>query len=137
MPVGGAGYRLVMGAVLVPLILLLLALVLAAVALKRFSRANVEQSDRLQYADRPTLRYVVPPGQDPAVVVAELRKRGYDVSPDADPGPSSPTVIIGTHEGEPDREAVRRALGDIDGTNIVPHESAQVQRQQVRFADES
>jgi xanthine/CO dehydrogenase XdhC/CoxF family maturation factor len=126
-----------MGAVLVPVILLLVVLVLAAVAIKTFTRANVEHSDRLQHADRPTLRYALPPGQDPALVVAELRRAGYEVSPDSEPGPSSPIVIIGTHDGEPDREAVRRALADIDGTNIVPGESGKAQRQQVRFVDES
>ena len=125
-----------MGAVLVPVIMLVIVIALAAVAIKRFSRANVEHSDQLQYADRPTLRYVVPTGQDPALVVAELRKAGYDVSPDADPGPSSPVVIIGSHDGEPDREAVRQTLADIDGTNIVPNESAPVQRDRVRFVDE-
>jgi len=125
-----------MGAVLVPVILLVIVIVLATIAIKRFSRANVEHSDQLQYADRPTLRYAVPAGQDPALVVAELRKAGYDVSPDADPGPSSPVVIIGSHAGEPDREAVRQTLAEIDGTNIYPAESGQVQRERVRFVDE-
>jgi hypothetical protein len=127
---------MIVGAVLVPVIMLLIVLVLASMALKRFSGRQVAQSDRLQNADRPTLRYAVPPGQDPALVVAELTKAGYDASPDSEPGPSSATVIIGSHGGEPDRESVRQTLARIDGTNIVASESEPVQRDHVRFADE-
>lgn len=126
-----------MGAVFVPVILGLIVLVLAVIALKRFGRREVQRSDRLQNADRPTLRYEVPPGQDPAVVVAGLRQAGYDASPDSEPGPSSPIVIIGATGGDPDREAVRRTLADLDGTNVVPEESGRVQRSRVRFVDES
>jgi hypothetical protein len=45
-------------------------------------------------------------------------------------------VIIGATGGAPDREAVRRALADIDGTNVVPEESGTVDRTRVRFEDE-
>lgn len=126
-----------MGAVLIPVVVIVIVLVLAAIAVKRFSRAEVHRSDRLQNADRPTLRYKVPRGQDPALVVAGLRQAGYDASPDSEPGPSSPIVIIGETGGAPDREAVRRALSDLDGTNIVPEESGRVQRSRVKFVDES
>lgn len=126
-----------MGAVFVPVILLLVVLVLGWLAVKRFSRATVEHSNRLQHADRPTLTYVVPPGQDPAAVLAGLRAAGYDASADADPGPSDPVVIIGAHGGAPDREAVRRTLAELDGTNIVPEESGHVPRSRVTFVDES
>jgi hypothetical protein len=125
-----------MGAVLVPVILLIVVIVAVALALKRFGRREVQQSDRLQNADRPTLRYEVPAGQDPAVVLAGLRQAGYDVSADSEPGPSSPIVIIGAGGGSPDREEVRRTLTDLDGTNIVPDESAPVQRSRIRFLDE-
>ncbi len=125
-----------MGAVFVPVILLVIVIVAAAIAIKRFGRREVQHSDRLQNADRPTLRYEVPPGQDPAVVLAGLRNAGYDASADSEPGPSSPIVIIGATGGEPDREAVRRTLADLDGTNVVPEESAQVDRARVRFLDE-
>jgi hypothetical protein len=125
-----------MGAVFVPVILLIVVIVAVALALKRFGRREVQQSDRLQNADRPTLRYEVPAGQDPAVVLAGLRQAGYDVSADSEPGPSSPIVIIGAGGGSPDREEVRRTLTDLDGTNIVPDESAPVQRSRIRFLDE-
>jgi hypothetical protein len=130
------GYDLGMGAVFVPVILLIIVIVAAAIAVKRFGSREVQHSDRLQNADRPTLRYEVPPGQDPAVVLAGLRQAGYDASADSEPGPSSPIVIIGGHGGDPDREEVRRTLADLDGTNVVPEESGQVQRSRVRFLDE-
>jgi hypothetical protein len=69
-------------------------------------------------------------------VLAGLRRAGYDASADSEPGPSSPVVIIGTTEGDPDREAVRRTLADLDGTNVVPEESGDVQRSRVKFLDE-
>jgi hypothetical protein len=125
-----------MGAVLVPVILVVIVLVLAALAIKRFGRAQVEHSDRLQNADRPTLRYAVPPGQDRAVVLTGLKQAGYDVSPDSEPGPSSPILIIGSQSGAPDREAVRRTLEDIEGTHSYPPESGQAQRSEVKFVDE-
>jgi hypothetical protein len=125
-----------MGAVFVPVILLIIVIVAAALAMKRFGRREVRHSDRLQNADRPTLRYEIPPGQDPAVVLAGLRQAGYDASADSEPGPSSPIVIIGATGGEPDREQVRRTLADLDGTNVVPEESARVERSGVRFLDE-
>ena len=126
-----------MGAVFVPVILLIVVIVAAAFAVKHFSAREVQHSDRLQRDDRSTLRYEVPEGQDPAVVLAGLRQAGYDASADSEPGPSSPIVIIGAHGGGPDREAVRRTLTDLDGTNVVPEESGQVQRSRVRFSDEA
>lgn len=125
-----------MGAVFVPVILLVLVLVLATLAVKRFSARELQHSDRLQSDERTTLRYEIPAGQDPAVVLTGLRRAGYDASADSEPGPSSPIVIIGTRGGDPDREAVRRTLTDLDGTNVVPDESAPVERSRVRFLDE-
>jgi hypothetical protein len=131
-----AGYEAPMGAVLVPIVLIVIVAVVAAVAVKRFSRAEVERSDRLQNADRPTLRYEVPPGQDPAHVVAGLRQAGYDVSKDSEPGPPSPMVIIGAKGGAPDREDVRRALADLEGTHMNPPESGKIHRSEIKFQDE-
>ncbi|HEX3296630.1 MAG TPA: hypothetical protein VHR85_07400 [Nocardioides sp.] len=125
-----------MGAVLVPVLLVVIVLVIGAIAVKRFTRAEIDHSDRLQADERPTLRYRIPAGQDPALVLAGLRRAGYDASADSEPGPSSPIVIIGATGGAPDREAVRRALADIDGTNVVPEESGTVDRTRVRFEDE-
>ena len=118
------------------MIILVVAIVGVAIAIKQFGGHEVRHSDRLQDDARPTLRYEVPPGQDPAVVLAGLRRAGYDASADSEPGPSSPVVIIGARGGEPDREDVRRTLTGLDGTNVVPEESAPVDRSRVRFLDE-
>jgi hypothetical protein len=125
-----------MGALLVPVVVLIVLLVVAAVVVQRFTRKELDHSDRLQAENRPTLRYEVPAGQDPALVLAGLRQAGFDASADSEPGPSSPIVIIGATGGAPDREAVRRTLADLDGTNVNPEDSAPVERPRVTFTDE-
>jgi len=125
-----------MGAILVPVILLLIVLVAVAVVIKRFGGREIDHSDRLQNADRPTLRYEVPAGQDQAMVLAELRSAGYDASPDSEPGPSSPIVIIGMPGGgAPDREELRARLARTS-VNVDPGVEAPIQRPPVRFLDE-
>jgi hypothetical protein len=127
-----------MGAyVLVPVVIIIVLIVCGVIAFNRFGRREIAQSDRLQNADRPTLRYQVPPGQDPVVVLTGLRQAGYEASADSEPGPSSPIVIIGGSGADPDREAVRRTLEDLDGTNVMADESAEVERSRVKFVDES
>jgi hypothetical protein len=126
-----------MGAVLVPILLLLVVVVLGVIAVKRFTREEVRHSDRLQSDERPTLSYEVPAGQDPALVLAGLREAGYDASADSEPGPSSPILIIGTRGGgPPDREDLRSLLGRIDGSNVNPEDSQRLTRPAVRFTDE-
>jgi hypothetical protein len=127
-----------MGAVLVPVIAVIVVLVIVAFAIKRFGRAHVEHSDRLQSATRPTVRYEVPNGQDPAAVLTELRQAGYDASADSEPGPSSPILIIGsTNGGAPDRERLRVLLARAS-VNVDPSvdSDSEVTRSSVRFMDE-
>jgi hypothetical protein len=134
---GGAGHGWDMGAFLVPVLLVLVVVVLGVLAVKRFGRDEIEHSDRLQADERPTLSYEVPPGQDPALVLAGLREAGYDASADSEPGPSSPILIIGNHSGgRPDREDLRSVLGRIDGTNVNPDENQRLAPSRVRFTDE-
>jgi hypothetical protein len=126
-----------MGALLVPIVLGLVVLVLAAVAVTRFTRREIEHGDQLRAADRPTLTYEVPPGQDPAVVLVALRHAGYDASADAGSGASSPVVIIGTTTGgAPDREDVRAALSRLDRVNVDPEADVALDLPPVRFTDE-
>jgi len=123
--------------VVIPVLVVVALLVGGMVLLKRATAREIDQSNRLQNADRPTLRYEVPPGQDPAVVVNALTSEGYDASPDSEPGPSSPIVIIGRADGRaPDRNAVRATLTLLDETNIDPPTSGPVERGRVRFLDE-
>jgi hypothetical protein len=127
-----------MGAVLVPVIAVIIVLVIAGFAVQRFSRREVEHSDRLQLADRPTVRYEVPNGQDPAAVLNQLHQAGYDASPDSEPGPSSPVIIIGTTSGTaPDRDRLRTLLADAP-VNVDPSVDSATEetRSTVRFMDE-
>lgn len=126
-----------MGAVLVPVILILIVVVLAGLAVRTFTRREVDHSDQLQRARRDSVRYQVPAGQDPAAVLHHLESEGYDVSPDSEPGPSSPILIIGTHDATVvDREYLRRTIAAFDETNVNPEESGPVDRPPVRFLDE-
>ncbi len=126
-----------MGAVLVPVILGLIVIVLVVLAVRAFSQREVEHSDQLQADHRHSVRYQVPPGQDPAMVLHHLESEGYDVSPDSEPGPSSPIIVIGSVDATAvDREAVRRILSELDGTTVNPEESGHLDRPPVRFLDE-
>jgi hypothetical protein len=131
------GHGIGMGAVLVPVIIVAIIVVLAVVAVRAFSRREVEHSDQLQAAHRHSVRYEVQPGQDPAAVLHHLESEGYDVSPDSEPGPSSPVLIIGTQDASAiDRDQLRRTLAGFDQSNINPEESGPVGRREVRFVDE-
>ena len=126
-----------MGAVLVPVVLIAIVLVLVVLAVRAFSRREVDHSDELQYSHRYSVRYQVPPGQDPAAVLHHLQSEGYDVSPDSEPGPSSPILIIGTQDATVvDREYLRRTISAFDETNVNPSESGPADRPRVRFLDE-
>jgi len=126
-----------MGAVLVPVILVVIVLILGGLAVRAFTRREVDDSNELQRAHRHSVRYQVPPGQDPAAVLHHLESEGYDVSPDSEPGPSSPILIIGTQDATVvDREYLRRAIASFDETNVNPEESGHLDRPPVRFLDE-
>jgi hypothetical protein len=126
-----------MGAVLVPLVLVLIVLVLVIAAVRAFARREVDHSDALQAHHRYSVRYQVPPGQDPALVLHHLESEGYDVSPDSEPGPSSPIIIIGSQDAAVvDRESLRETLSELDGTTVNPEESGHLDRPRVRFLDE-
>jgi hypothetical protein len=126
------------GAFLIPVIALIVVIVVMAIATKRFGRRSVQQGERLQRGSKPTVRYEVPNGQDPASVLIELRNAGYDASPESEPGPSSPILIIGASDGgAPDRELLRallaRASVNVDPAVDSPTEET---RSTVRFLDE-
>jgi hypothetical protein len=127
-----------MGAVLVPVILIVIVAVLVGLAVRAFSRREVDHSDELQQRpSRYSVRYQVPPGQDPAAVLHHLESEGFDVSPDSGRGPSSPILIIGTPEATVvDREYLRRTITSFDETNVNPEESGHLDRPPVRFLDE-
>jgi hypothetical protein len=127
-----------MGAFFVPVVGLVIVLVLGGLVVRRASRRELDRSDRLQRPGRPTVRYRIPPGQDPAAVIAELRSAGFDASADSEPGPSSPVIIIGTANGShPDRDQLRDLLAGAP-VNIDPAVDSETElaASRVQFLDE-
>lgn len=123
-----------MAAVLVPVILVLILLVAGAISLRRFVRREGAHGDRLRDDREGTVRYLVPPGQDPAAVLAGLGRQGYDAVPDPSVGQPRELLIAARHDGRIDREEVRRVLAGITDLNL---EGDQVTVPDVRFMDES
>lgn len=121
-----------MGAVVVPIIIALAVLVIAVVGLRRLSRDERRHADDLRTPG--SLRYRVPAGQDPAVVLAALGNAGYDAAPDSTTG-VGPELLIRSGDGtEPDREEVRRVLSSVRTLN--PEGDQATDLPEVRFTDE-
>ena len=70
-----------MGALLVPVILVVVVLIVGALLAVRFSRRERALADSIG-EDVPALRYHVPEGQDVAALVAALRNQGYEAATD-------------------------------------------------------
>src|SRR6478672_7731795 len=71
-----------MGALLVPIIIVLAVAVLAVVAVTRLGKRRTQVDERVARSDVPTVRHAIEPGTDPAAVVAELAKAGYEAVED-------------------------------------------------------
>ncbi|MCW2786945.1 MAG: hypothetical protein JWP74_3462 [Marmoricola sp.] len=122
-----------MAAVLIPVALVLIAVVAVALALVRFSQSRGAQQEALE-ADPRVLRYVVPEGQDPAVVLAEFQGLPLEVAPA--PGEAVHEILISSPAGRPavDREQVRTLLAGVQRTSLDADAPAPLPP--VRFADE-
>ena len=121
-----------MGALLVPLLVLVVVLGAGLLALARWGVRRERLVKELHDPATPTLTYRVAEGQDPAVVLAALESDGYVAATDP---VDSRVVVIGCPAG-PDRErahvrAVIRAAG-----STVLDDGAPVEPGSVRFDDE-
>lgn len=67
-----------MGALFVPIVIVLIFLVAGAVALVAMSRRRQEAKEHVERPEVKTVRYRIPPGQDPAAVVSALSAAGFD-----------------------------------------------------------
>ena len=129
------------GLLVVVIIIVLVVLGVVAFGLKRSGRAAQEQVDHLSSSPR-TLRYTVPAGQDPAVVLAALHEAGYTAAQDpSDTGLGGGTdVLIDREDGVPDRESVRTVLDGVRVGNLegdpAPDTGIGTDRGTARFADE-
>jgi hypothetical protein len=98
------------GAIFVVILLLVAVVVAVLVWTRRTVREHDEVHEAIDSPEVPSLRYQVPPGQDPAVVLAALRSAGYTATAD-DRGLGDKALLITGPDGdEPDREAVREVL---------------------------
>jgi hypothetical protein len=124
-----------MGGALFILLIAVVALIVGAyvlfgTGLFKSSQAGV-QKPAAQQEGRSQLRYLVPPGQDPAVLVAALSQAGIQASEDVHFTPQGPTIVV----AEPaDREQVRRVLAQTPHTSM---DDPARRGDEVRFLDEA
>jgi hypothetical protein len=120
-----------MGAVLVPVVIVVVLLVLGVVMLKRLDRAGHQRRDEVMTAPH-TLRYYVPEGQDPAAVLVALSRHGFEAVPDPD---DVHALVIMCPLGSAQREEVRVVLEN-EATQTLDEQDQHVPAGPVRFLDE-
>ncbi|MGY2875795.1 hypothetical protein ACVW00_002985 [Marmoricola sp. URHA0025 HA25] len=118
------------------LAVVIVAGVVLAVATGRLGgslRRHKEVQDALLSDRTATLEYLVPTGQDPAVVIAALHKAGFTAA--TDPAPSGQRVLIECPEG------VEHQRGDVRSIIESANRSTQQEGARldlgVRFSDEA
>ncbi|GAC1379899.1 MAG: hypothetical protein NVSMB48_04780 [Marmoricola sp.] len=122
-----------MGAIAIPIVIVVVAVIAGMTAMGRFARRRRKQADSMRSSSR-TLHYMVPNGVDPARVVFELSRAGYEAVSDGTLGHPGELLIGGRGDRGLDREQVRCILSAcID----VPAASRDVSAlSSVRFTDE-
>jgi len=120
-----------MGAIVAPLLVIVVLVVLGLVAVRAMDRNRMAGEDHAARSDAETLRYHLPDGQDPVGVVAALHHAGFDAVEDRDSGFRD--VLIPCPNGRShDRERARAVIEQVPAEpGRGPHEPAQV-----RFSDE-
>jgi hypothetical protein len=108
-------------------VLLLLVVVLVGAA----SRGAARRKDVVDDPHVETLRYVVPPGQDPAALVAALERAGYTAT--AEPSPEGHELEVACTEGRDRHRARVRSV--IEQAGRDQHDNP-VEVPDVRFRDE-
>ena len=118
--------------VLIPILIVAAVAVIAVLALRSFGRRRAAVDDELT-ADTQTLDYVVPPGQDPALLISALQEDGYQAAPD--PRRTNLLHIACPSGLNRERPRVRATLQSVRGTGIDA--GAPMSPDPVRFADEA
>lgn len=98
----------------------------------RWAAARSEVDAHLAEPAVKTLDYVVPEGQDPAVVVAALQKNGLEVAPDI--GARQLVHVACASDREAERERVRSIIQSIETSAL--EDGVPVDAVVVRFEDE-
>jgi len=97
------------------LLLVVIAGVALVVALKRWADERAIRDDQLALSPFETLEYVVPLGQDPAMVLEALDNAGYPAAPD--PAPGSRLIHVECRFGRDHERA--RVRGVIAGSAVA------------------
>jgi hypothetical protein len=121
-----------MAAPIVPVLVLLIAVVIIAVALLRSGRQAEERKHRAQESPEEALRYHVPTGQDPAAVIGALTSEGYDAVRDSDANTSDILVLCDAGK-ERERAHVRAVIEHVAPMDMEGHP---MPHHPVAFADE-
>ena len=118
--------------VLIPILVVAAVAVIGVLALRSWGRQRATVDDQLS-GDAPTLDYLVPAGQDPALLVSALRQDGYEAAPD----PHRTNLLHIDCPGGTDRERprVRATLQSVGRTAIDA--GAPTEPEPVVFADEA
>jgi hypothetical protein len=121
-----------MGAILVPLLVVLAIVVVLALGVRTWSSRRLHTSEQLAGPEAPTLDYHVPPGQDPVVVLSALTGDGFEATTD----PADATLVhISCPAGlERARARARATIRSADATAI--DHGAPANAHEVRFVDE-
>jgi len=106
-----------MGSFVTIIVIVIVLLVAAFVVTSRVGKAN-QRHQRSVEADPRALRYQPPPGQDPAVVVAALRRAGFTTTLDEISGGTPALLVTRPDSRGPDREEVRRVIAENDQVNF-------------------
>lgn len=116
-----------MGAAVVPVLIVLAVLVVAALVLSSASRRQRGQVEETHRPEVGTLRYAVPDGQDPAAVVNALQQEGFDAVAEG------PDVVVPCRT-DPQRE--RAHVRWVIATAPLNLEGDPAPEREVRFRDE-
>jgi hypothetical protein len=121
-----------MGAILVPIVLVVAVLVVLGLGVRTFATQRRAVADELAQERVPTLDYVVPPGQDPVVLLTALSAEGYAAT--ADPRRAD-LLHISTPAGpDRDRAHVRATIASAHDTALDT--PVTMDPGEVRFTDE-
>jgi len=119
------------GSIFVVVLLVVVALVVVGVMLKRFSGEHAQRQEAVITEASETLSYRVPEGQDPAAVLVALSRGGFEAVPA--PGDSHLVVIECPMGVSRQREEVRTLLENEAPLNLEEDPSNTVR---ARFTDE-
>jgi hypothetical protein len=121
---------------ILPFLVLVVLIVIVAVVYGavRTAKGPKDPRDNVERASAESLRYRVPPGQDPVVVVSALTKAGFVA--EALPVPEGHDVVVACEHGrERDRGRVREIIQDAD-VSAIGGGGAPYDIPPVRFLDE-